>query len=92
MGPARVALPVRGLGLGPIERGRLSGGVADLQSECPFGAERGTEHAALRRTSLLCYLSALRRATSAWRASPVREANTGGQIGFLFLVATLPAR
>ena len=44
------SLSVRGLGLGPIERGRLSGGVADLPSECPFGAERGTERAALRRT------------------------------------------
>jgi hypothetical protein len=30
----------RGLGPGPIERGRLSGGAADPRSECPFGAER----------------------------------------------------
>jgi hypothetical protein len=50
VGPARVAFPVRGLGVGPIGRGRLSGGAADLRSECPFGAERGTERTALRRT------------------------------------------
>ena len=37
---ARVAFPVRGLGLGPIGRGRFSGGVADPRSKCPFGAER----------------------------------------------------
>ena len=30
--------------------GRLSEGGVDLRSECPFGAERGTERAALRRT------------------------------------------
>jgi hypothetical protein len=47
---AREAFPLRGLGLGPIERGRRYGGVADLPSECPFGAERGTERAALPRT------------------------------------------
>jgi len=28
----------------------LHGGVADLPSECPFGAERGTERTALRQT------------------------------------------
>jgi len=49
---------VRGLGLGPIECGRRSGGVADLRSECPFGAERGAERTALRRTLCAAFYGA----------------------------------
>ena len=59
MGPARVAFPVHGLGLGPIGPGRRSGGVADPPSECPFGAERGTERTALRRTLRLPFGAAV---------------------------------
>jgi len=59
VGPARVAFPVHGLGLGPIGPGRRSGGVADPPSECPFGAERGTERTALRRTLRLPFGAAV---------------------------------
>jgi hypothetical protein len=60
VGSARGAFPVRGLGPRSIGPGRRSGGAADLPSECPFGAERGTERTALRRTFLRTYISALR--------------------------------
>jgi hypothetical protein len=61
--------PLRRFGLSPRLLICLHGGVADLPSECPFGAERGTERTALCRTFLRSSLSALRRATSTWRRS-----------------------
>ncbi|MGA8849380.1 MAG: hypothetical protein WB564_06120 [Dehalococcoidia bacterium] len=39
--------PLRRFGLSPRLLICLHGGVADLPSECPFGAERGTERTAL---------------------------------------------
>jgi hypothetical protein len=79
-----------GLGLGPIGPGRWSGGVDDLPSECPFGAERRTERTALRLTFRLLFGAAVSDLSVAgfpyargehWRADRI-----------FFLVATLPAR